>query len=374
MTAAVRVSLLFEYPTLNGGERSLLAVLPRLISAGIEPTAIAPPSGPLADAIGEAGLPLVPLELRDPRTNRRGPLEESAERLAAVLAEVPAGLVHANSLSLSRLLGHVRGGFAWRATGHCRDIVGLSAAAVRDVARLDRVVAVSAAVADHLAELGVDRPRVAVVHNGIAANFLARSGERFRLRKEYGIPQADRLLLGVGQRVRRKGWDVLADALAGMDRQGVWFALIGDCTSGKEEARRFDDEIERRFRDLFGDRFLSLGRRGDVPGWMQAADLLVHPARQEPFGRVLLEAGLSRLPIVATDVGGTAELVGDSGTRLVPAGDAAALRSAIADFLADPAGFAAAAARLGERVRESFPVERAASGLLAVWRQSLSPP
>ena len=71
---------------------------------------------------------------------------------------------------------------------------------------------------------------------------------------------------------------------------------------------------------------------------MQAADLLVHAARQEPLGRVLLEAAACELPVMATDVGGTREIFGDGpSVVLVPPGDPGALADSLRVMLRESA-------------------------------------
>lgn len=80
-----------------------------------------------------------------------------------------------------------------------------------------------------------------------------------------------------------------------------------------------------------------LGTRGDVSRVLNEIDLLVHPAKQEPLGRVLLEAMAAGVPVVATDVGGTREILDDGVSgRLVPPGDAATLAAALETVLGDP--------------------------------------
>jgi glycosyltransferase involved in cell wall biosynthesis len=101
---------------------------------------------------------------------------------------------------------------------------------------------------------------------------------------------------------------------------------------------------------------------------MRDADVLVHPARWEGFGLVLLEAMRAGLPIVATRVGAIPEVVRDGVTGLlVPPDDPAALAQAIARLCAD----AGAAARMGsagfERLREEFSPGRMAAETLAVY-------
>jgi glycosyltransferase involved in cell wall biosynthesis len=73
-----------------------------------------------------------------------------------------------------------------------------------------------------------------------------------------------------------------------------------------------------------------LGVRDDVPDLMATSDALVLPSRWEGLPMVLLEAASAGLPVVATDVGGNAEVVVDQETGLlVPPDDEAALSDAM---------------------------------------------
>ena len=79
------------------------------------------------------------------------------------------------------------------------------------------------------------------------------------------------------------------------------------------------------------------GPRSDVPDFLRAADLFVHPSHQEGFSNAILEAMAAGLPVVACDVGGNPEAVVDGVTgRLVPPGDPTTLAKAMAEILADP--------------------------------------
>jgi sugar transferase (PEP-CTERM/EpsH1 system associated) len=80
------------------------------------------------------------------------------------------------------------------------------------------------------------------------------------------------------------------------------------------------------------------GERDDVPDLMRIMDCFVLPSRGEGISNTILEAMSSALPVVATRVGGNAELVEDGMTgRLVPAGNAAVLAEQILAYAADPA-------------------------------------
>ncbi|MEK6236336.1 MAG: glycosyltransferase, partial [Planctomycetales bacterium] len=123
--------------------------------------------------------------------------------------------------------------------------------------------------------------------------------------------------------------------------------------------------------DLLDGRVVFLGFRDDVAALLPELSLLVHPARQEPLGRVLLEAAAVGLPVAATEVGGTREIFGSDyndqasgdSALLVPANDPEALRAAILLLASQPE----TAGRLGRlarrRAEERFDVRVSASKL-----------
>jgi len=101
---------------------------------------------------------------------------------------------------------------------------------------------------------------------------------------------------------------------------------------------------------------------------MNAADLLVHAARQEPFGRTLLEAASSGLPIVATNVGGTTELLRpDTDAILVSPGDISSLKAAIDRALTNPELCSSLAASARQRIEANFTIKYAADQLAEFW-------
>ncbi len=92
------------------------------------------------------------------------------------------------------------------------------------------------------------------------------------------------------------------------------------------------------------------GERSDVPDVMRSFDCFVLPSLAEGISNTILEAMASGLPVLATAVGGNADLVDDGRTgRLVPAGDVQALAERLSALAADPA--AAAALGRGGRAR-----------------------
>jgi glycosyltransferase involved in cell wall biosynthesis len=107
-----------------------------------------------------------------------------------------------------------------------------------------------------------------------------------------------------------------------------------------------------------------VGERDDVPDLMAAADVLVSCSEDEPFGRVLVEAGASELPVVSTRSGAKAEIIKHSKTGLlVDPGNIEALAKACAKLLGDPALRQEMGAAARERVERCYNVKRTATQL-----------
>ena len=101
-----RVLLLCEYATLNGGEQSMLSTLGGLRDAGIKPSVVGPPAGPLADALHGRDVDVIPFPSHD-AAGKRHSQGQLRERLEQILRRHDPDLLHANSLSMGRLCGPV---------------------------------------------------------------------------------------------------------------------------------------------------------------------------------------------------------------------------------------------------------------------------
>lgn len=370
------VAWLCEFPTLSGGEYSLLSTLDELHRSGFSIRAIAPPEGRLADALRRRDIDVSPLSLHDAAGVRRSQ-KQCRAHLAQHLERLQPDLLHANSLSMGRLSGPVAAQQHLASIAHLRDIIRLSPAAIADLNRHQRILAVSEATRTAHVANGLDGDKTHVLYNGVDL-------ERFRPRASTGSLRAelalgdDAVLIGtVGQLIMRKGLDALAHAAAQLATRlpQAHYVLVGERYSSKREAVQYEHEV----RDVFAaagliDRVHFLGVRSDVPKLMNEFDLLVHPARQEPLGRVLLEAAASGLPIIATDVGGTPEIFPPDleAARLVPPHDPAALAAAIFEVATtvDLAQRLGSAAR--RRAEAAFDIRSAAAGLVHHYQEVLA--
>lgn len=364
-----RVLLLFEYPTLNGGERSMLAVLKELLRGDQWQFAAAcPPTGPLGNKLEELGIDCWPLELKDTTAKTT---EGFFQQLSGIAEAASPGLIHANSLAMGRRLGSVCDRLAIPCTSHMRDIVGLRGASVQDLNRLAGLVAVSRATQQFHVEQGLRAYRVTTIHNGVDLREFAPRPSTGFLKRELQLPERAKLALNVGQICLRKGHDTLAAAAMLLhDRQPhLHWVVCGERYSTKQESIGFERDFQRAFEQGgIGDRLHLLGYRDNVAGIMSEADLLVHAARQEPLGRVLLEASASGLPIVATNVGGTNEIVEDDRSGcLVEAGSATAMADAIESVLTNQTLAQSLGMAARETVERCFDITSAARGLADWW-------
>jgi glycosyltransferase involved in cell wall biosynthesis len=117
------------------------------------------------------------------------------------------------------------------------------------------------------------------------------------------------------------------------------------------------------------------GARDDVPEWLRTLDLFVLPSQAEGISNTILEAMACGLPVVATKVGGNAELVveGETG-RLVPASDPDALALAIRESVEDAERLCAQGEAGRWRVEERFSMEAMVAAYLKVYDAVLKTP
>jgi glycosyltransferase involved in cell wall biosynthesis len=147
------------------------------------------------------------------------------------------------------------------------------------------------------------------------------------MRESIGVVDDARLVVAVGSLEARKGHRHLLSALAKLEDRRVHVAIVG---TGEERTA-----LEQQIRSLgLDDQAHLLGRQDDAWRWTAAADLLAHPSYHEGLPVALIEARVLNVPIVASDVGGAAQvLAGSARSQLVEAGNDSDLTQAIRDVL-----------------------------------------
>jgi glycosyltransferase involved in cell wall biosynthesis len=169
------------------------------------------------------------------------------------------------------------------------------------------VVCNSNRTADDVVTLaGVERDRTRVVYYGIDPVRFSRveAGEREAARRAMGLAADRRSALFVGALGdRRKGFDTVFGAWQTLCARPEWDVDLVVVGTGAE----LGAWTARAARDLPADRVRFLGARRDMPSILAACDLLIHPARYEPYGLAVHEALCRGLPAIVTATAGVAE-------------------------------------------------------------------
>jgi glycosyltransferase involved in cell wall biosynthesis len=216
------------------------------------------------------------------------------------------------------------------------------------VSSIDQVCAVSRAIGDAAEALALPQRPVQIVPNGADTEvFLPRPASEARAR--LGLPDDGPVISYVGKLVPRKGVDTLIEAMGILSRRpGGAPRLVA---AGIGEMR---EPLERRAAELgVADRIHWAGKvaHDEVGWWMSAGDLFVLPSLSEGLPTVVCEAMNCGLPVVATAVDGTPEIVRDGVTGLlVPPSQPEPLAAALGRILDDPAlaaSMSAEALRIG---------------------------
>lgn len=316
-----RVLIVGEFGSINGGENSLLAIAPRLMELGWQLSAAVPGESEFAAALESAGIEVQPWSVRNADNSRKS-AEQISSQLCQAIANANPAILHFNSLSTSRIGGPIARELNIPSLGYIRDIMKLSKKAISDLNKIDRIVAVSNATRQWHIDQGIEPARIVTVYNGVDTELfrpLTPSQPQppinpIDIRNELSIPPQVPVLVFVGQIGMRKGVDILIESffqVAG--KTDAHLLVIGERHSQKDEAiQHHQNLITAVDSSAYRQRVHWLGRRTDVAEIMPQATMLIHPARQEPLGRVLLESAASGLPIVTTNVGGSAEILDDN--------------------------------------------------------------
>lgn len=339
MAQSLRVAFLIVDLDHGGAQRLLTWIAPRLAARGLDVHVIS-----LTDNVRlDPGVPVRRLGMRKWSL-------DAIPRLVGILKDLSPDVLHTHLFHanvLGRLCGRLAGVPHIRSTLHTLEGPPWHRA-------LDRLTAPLAHSHEFVSQA--------------VARHAGRPGEVVR----YGAPvghhspaRVDPDLIATAARlVPGKGIDDLISALPSRAR----LRILGDGPDA--------DRLKHRVHELgLRDRVDFPGWTDDVPAGLRGAAVAVFPSRLGEGSPVaVLEAMMAGLPVIATDVGGTRELVEDGVTGwLVPPGRPGALAEEIAWILAHPAAARAVADKGRDVARERFTIDRAADHLVRVYRSALSP-
>lgn len=185
--------------------------------------------------------------------------------------------------------------------------------------------------------LGLARGPIHAIGNGSdPARFrppLPHETIRTDTRKALRTPDDRPVILMVGRLVAEKGYPELIEAMRAVDAE-LW--IVGERLAS-DHAGKVEATLDAAHADpARAGRIRVLGYRQDVPALLRAADIFVLPSHREGMPRSIIEAMLSGLPVVATDIRGSREEVVPGVTGLmVPVGDPLALAHALSTLVGD---------------------------------------
>jgi glycosyltransferase involved in cell wall biosynthesis len=347
----LRVAYVVKSMVVGGSQTHLTQVLRLLDRERFDPVLYClTAEGVLLETVQRLG---VPVKAPAARLSFKGPaLVARMITLARALRQQRADVVH-NYLLRANLVGSVAACLArvpvvLSSKRGCHERRGFELVSAKVANALSHRVMVNAeAVREFVhANEGCPKDKMTVIPSGVDTDrFLPLAGAGFKAR--LGLPE-DGPLIGIVTRMRvRKGVEEFIRAF-GQVRQthsDAHAAIVGEVD--------LDDGLQALVRGLGLEKHLSLlGRRSDMPEVYSAFDVFVLSSHDEGMSNAILEAMAMEKPVVATDVGGTGEVVrhGHSGL-LIPPKDPEALAAAINEMLAQPAR-AREMGRLGRRIVE----------------------
>ena len=348
---------------LYGGPQQVVYLVSALNDGGHDCTLVCPPGSGIDTAARERGIRVQNLFCA-------GDLDlPFAYRLTQYINEARPAIVHCHSRRGADVLGGLAASFA--------DVPAVVSRRVDNPERqvlatlryrpFRRIIAISEAIAAVLRELGIDSERIAVIRSAVDADRFAGIPDRVSFCDRFGLP-ADSFVVGAaGQLIERKGYGVLLDAVAALagSNPDLRVLIFGEGA--------LEPELRARSAALGLEHCVQFpGFDAELDDWMGCFDLFVHPALAEGLGVVTLKAQAAGVPVIASRAGGLPEAVADDVTGLlVPPGDSAALRDAIAVLMADDERRQAFGTAGRERMRREFSIDAMAAAHVALYESLL---
>jgi glycosyltransferase involved in cell wall biosynthesis len=329
----IRVVEILATGTNGGAQESLFSLVTGLDPSRYDVCVVSLSPGSTVKRLQRAGIPTMVIDEPDDAI--------AVGALTAHLARIGVDVIH-NHMYRAEVVG-TKAALALAAAGYPRPFVvsTVHSSRVRSLEdretlraltpSMDRLVAVSRAIVQKIAdERGPDLP-VSLIYNGVDLERYDHQEPCCTLREEYGMEPGAQIVGVVARLEPEKGHATLLDA---------WPAVLRACPSAYllvvGEGSRCDELMAQAASLRIGHRVVFTGRREDVPAVTAALDVAVLPSYREAQGLSVLEAMALSRPVVASNVGGIPEMIEDGVTGLlVPPRDPEALAGAIVRVLRD---------------------------------------
>lgn len=292
---------------LYGGEICTLAFMSELKKQGVELHFASPP-GEYQDRASEFAkvhtIPSIQFSRKVHLLPRLLPaMVKTHGALREIVKREQIDIVHATSLKAMV--------YAWRLRKHLsivwhhHDILAThfrNDVWVRTLAKsANLILSPSEATAAALREAGVSDEKIYVLHNGFNVS---------EWKPRPGKPGEKMKIAMIGEISKRKGSDRLPGILAELSKSSeagdYEFLIVGEALSDPELAKNLKAELATEIKE---GRISFLGRKENIKEFLQGVDVLLVPSEQDPLPTVIVEAGLSGVPVIASPVGGIPEMI-----------------------------------------------------------------
>lgn len=231
----------------------------------------------------------------------------------------------------------------------------------------DLVIAVSESVVTELREMGVTSP-ITVIPNGLdSPAFTSYTPSQDQARRSLNLPSGKTIVLTVGQLQPRKGVQTFIEVAKLVPHaQFVWVGgtLFGPFSAGRRTLRRAMAAAPTNVT------FVGLVPHSAIPKYLRAADIFLFPSQQETFGLAPVEAALSGLPLVLSDLPVFGEVFAGPGISYLPATTPADYAEAVT-ALASSAELRATLSRRARAVGLTYDADHIARSTAAAYLEAL---
>jgi glycosyltransferase involved in cell wall biosynthesis len=369
----IKVLYLHHVEQISGAENSLLLLLRNLDRSQVVPFFAGPGSGPFPTALAAENIPVLPVPFG--RLRNLAGVARSVRRIRKLIEDWRIDLLHSNGPQTN-----VCAGIAGRLANvpsvwHARNLLekGMWDVDRKSAWLASRIICNSDAIRARFRGSRAWQKTVTIL-NAVDTREFGLHADREAFRREMGLSPGAPAVGIVGRIGTGKGHEYFIDAAITLLRAGspAKFFIVGDPLFSEDVWR--PGALGQRVKDAgFEGRIQFIGLRRDMPQVMRGLDVLVLASDAEPCGRVLFEAMASGTAVVATNTGGTPEIVRD-GTEgiLIPPRNSEALADAIGVLLDAPR----LREKLGRngvaRVLQEFAVDRYVARTLEVYEQAVS--
>jgi len=315
--APARILYLHETSKISGAENSLINLVKNIDRSKFSPIFILPQDGPLASELRKLDVEVIFMEF--PRIRKGRKVLSTIRKILKVIKEKRAQLLHSNSIRT-----HIYAAIAARlakipVVWHERNLLTNERI---DPDRLfsflpDKIICNSWAIARRFIKKGRLPDKVSVIYNGVDTRQFNPQTSGAKIRNEFSLGDSTILVGMISRLGPDKGQDHFLQAakmlLDSASKQEIKFLVVGDAVFEEDKWR--EAYLENMAKELgLDNRVIFTGFRKDMSDVIAALDIVVLASDAEPCGRVIFEAMACSKPVVATDSGGTPEIVKDSET------------------------------------------------------------